>query len=159
MADKILYLMRHGVAEDGPPEDPDRQLTGEGEQGVTGMSKFLKEAGVVVVDCIASSKFDRAVSTAHLVDKQLDAERVVISPNLEPDAGVKEATTQIDKLMANCPKLLVVSHEPLLTLLVKSYLGLSDLSIQFKQGSVMRIDLDDSPGTLRWFVTPKIATD
>ena len=60
----MVWLLRHGEAEDGSP-DADRRLTAEGERQARSAGAALRALGVVLDACLASPKV-RAADTARL---------------------------------------------------------------------------------------------
>ena len=67
-----VYLLRHGIAEDGRPGMPDseRALTGEGRRKLRDVIKAAKGAGFAP-DLIVSSPYRRCVETADLLAQML----------------------------------------------------------------------------------------
>ena len=66
----ILYLVRHGIAENSAPGgDPDRRLTQQGTFRTAMVAKGLKRLGIEL-DRIVSSPYVRARQTAEIIAKK-----------------------------------------------------------------------------------------
>lgn len=89
----ILYLMRHGAAEDRSPtgRDSDRSLTSAGRANVRRVALALRDAGSAPIEHLVASPLVRAQETAEIVrsilcpDLDIDTE-----DDLAPDASAYE---------------------------------------------------------------------
>jgi phosphohistidine phosphatase len=109
-----LYLLRHGIAEDGHATQPDhlRSLVPEGERR---LKHVLKRAGAadVAPTLILSSPFLRAKQTAAIADELLPGKRnTLISDSLTPMGRPDEVWEEIRTHRAES-SILLASHEPL----------------------------------------------
>lgn len=157
-----ILLLRHGIAADARPGQPDadRALTGEGKQKLRTLLRRLRKAGVRP-SLILSSPYLRARQTAEIACDILAPGAIIVPARaLTPGASPQEAWDEI-RLYANQPSVLCASHEPLCSQLAAFLLGAPELNVDFKKGALMRIDVDSiSPrprGTLRWLVSPRLA--
>lgn len=157
-----ILLLRHGIAADPRPGQPDaeRALTGEGKQKLRALLRRLHKAGVRPA-LILTSPFVRARQTAEIAREMLAPEAMIVPARaLAPGSAPQEAWDEI-RLYANQPSVLCSSHEPLCGQLAAFLLGAPELAVDFKKGALMRIDVDSaSPrprGTLRWLVSPRLA--
>ena len=156
-----LYLIRHGVAEargDRWPDDTKRPLTEEG------MSRLRKSArGLASVDVsfdvMLTSPLVRARQTAEIIASAVDPRpHIVTAESLAPGGTYAAVLADLDK-QARRATIALVGHEPGIGELAARLAG-SRHAFEFKKGAVCRIDVDvlppEGPGTLRWFLTPRI---
>lgn len=99
----MIWLLRHGDAEDGSP-DAERPLTSKGERQATDAGRALAVLGVAVEACLSSPKV-RALDTARLACRSLGVE-VDIESRLE--GGPFDAW----ELAAGWEDVLLVGHDP-----------------------------------------------
>jgi phosphohistidine phosphatase len=156
-----LYVVRHAIAAERGPDWPDddlRPLTEKGiarfKEGVAGL-KWLD----VALDEIFTSPLVRAKQTADLLAKDISGRPPVkLLPALAPGHAPEEVMTQLAKI-AKRRRVAVVGHEPGLGELAAHLLE-ATRPLPFRKGGVCRIDLQGltgkRPGSLTWFVTPKI---
>ncbi len=152
-----LYLMRHGIAEDGEPGSPDsaRRLTEEGKVKAAGVLKLAKKAGVQP-DLILSSPYVRAMETAQIAKDVLGvAGEIVELPALVPH-GTPENVWRDIRDYGDYSTILLAGHEPLMGHLAGYLLNAPSLVVEVKKASVIRIDFagtGPSPrGVLRWML-------
>jgi phosphohistidine phosphatase len=124
----VLWLLRHGDAEDGSP-DAERKLTAKGRAQSTAAGRALDALGVEVGACLTSPKV-RAAETARLACKPLGVE-----PELEPklaggpfDAAALAAGLGDDVLL--------VGHDPDFSMAVHSMTG---AQVRLKKGGLAGI--------------------
>ena len=67
----VIYLLRHGDAEDGTGDDAARRLTPKGERQATVAGGALAAMGAEIDACLASPKV-RALETARLTCETLE---------------------------------------------------------------------------------------
>ncbi len=157
-----LYLLRHGIAEDGQPGQPDalRSLVPEGQRR---LRQVLKRAAAAQVapTLILSSPYVRARQTATLAQELLPGARdIVLSDALTPMSRPDEVWEELRTHHAEA-SILLASHEPLCGQLTAFLLRCPALRLDFKKGMLVRIDFDNlgaAPyGTLRWILTAALA--
>ncbi|MBV8818010.1 MAG: phosphohistidine phosphatase SixA [Acidobacteriaceae bacterium] len=157
-----VYLLRHGIAEDGRPGQPDadRALTPEGKKKLRGVLKRAKEVGVQP-DLILSSPYRRAVETAEIAAHQLDYSRTILRSDTLVPSGKPEAVWDELRIHKDEPQIMISGHDPLLSNLTAYLLHCPDLQVDFKKGAIIRIDLDRfsaAPrGILKWMLVSKLA--
>ncbi len=160
-----VYLLRHGIAENGVPGSPDsaRALVPEGRRKlkeVLGLAKNARASPTLVL----TSPFRRAMETAEIAVSvlSLKKEDLVQTQSLLPSSDVGDAWEEI-RVYKEELALLLVGHEPLFGRLFAHLLGEPELLVDFKNGALARIDLDSfgpkPKGVLRWFIPPKLAGD
>lgn len=120
----MLWLLRHGEAEDGSPDDQ-RALTPRGEAQSRAAGKALQALGVEFEACLASPRV-RARDTALLACESLGIEPV-IEPRLS--GGPFDA----DELAAGLEHVLLVGHDPDFSMAVHDLTG---AQVRMKKGGL-----------------------
>jgi phosphohistidine phosphatase len=156
-----LYLIRHGLAEERGeawPDDSKRPLSEEGMSRLRKEARGLVRLGVTF-DVVLTSPLVRARQTADIVAGAFtNRPTIVVIESLAPDGSSQAVLSDLEK-QARRTRIALVGHEP----------GIGDLAarlagwrraLTFKKGAICRIDVQSlppgGPGTLRWFITPKI---
>jgi phosphohistidine phosphatase len=100
----VIYLLRHGDAEDGNGDDAARQLTPKGERQAEAAGKALAALGAEIDACLSSPKA-RAAETAQLTCQAL---------GLEVEIAEELGGGPFDSLglAAGHNDVLLVGHEP-----------------------------------------------
>jgi phosphohistidine phosphatase len=157
-----LYLLRHGIAEDFGPglRDADRSLTPEGKRKLRHIFKVALEAEARPT-LILTSPYKRAQQTAELAAKHLEYEREVLETSaLTPQGNPQDVWEEI-RVQKDEARLLLVSHEPLVSSLSCFLLNSPGLLVDFKKGAMMRIDFEgmgaQPRGILKWYLTARLA--
>jgi phosphohistidine phosphatase len=158
-----LYLLRHGIAEDGLPGTSDsvRKLTPEGREKTAAVLAAARRSGVSLT-VILSSPYVRAVQTAQIAAKELHYEGdISLIDSLVPH-GTPEGVWSDVRDYAQEPAILLAGHEPLMSALAAYLLNAPSLRIDMKKAALLRIDFDSvraaPQGMLRWMLTPKLVT-
>jgi len=156
-----LYILRHGIAEDGKPgsSDSERALTAEGKKKLREVLRVASRAGVSP-KLIISSPYLRAVETAEIAIDVLGYKETLLQTKvLIPSSDPKPVWEEI-RVHNDVPELMLVGHEPLLSILGAYLLGAPSVHIDMKKGAILRIDLDKfgaAPhGVLKWMLVPKL---
>jgi len=125
----MIWLLRHGDAEDGSP-DSERPLTEKGRDQSRAAGAALKAIGVEIDACLASPKV-RAAETARLACEPLGVE-----PELEPKlAG---GPFDAEALAAGLgDEVLLVGHDPDFSMAVHSLTG---AQVRMKKGGLAGIE-------------------
>ena len=134
----MIWLLRHGDAEDGSP-DSERPLTEKGREQARAVGAALKALGVEVDACLTSPKV-RAADTARLACEPLGVE-----PELEPKlAG---GPFDAEALAAGLgDEVLLVGHDPDFSMAVHSLTG---AQVRMKKGGLAGIDRGELSVLLR----------
>jgi len=154
-----IYLMRHGIAEEGGTGQPDstRRLTPEGRDRTADVLNLAGQTGVRP-DLILSSPYIRAMETARIAQEELSVrEPIVDFPAIVPFGNPESVWNEL-RDYAQYRALLLTSHEPLVGQLAAYLLNAPSLRIDVKKASIIRIDfasMTASPhGILRWMMVP-----
>jgi phosphohistidine phosphatase len=125
----MIWLLRHGDAEDGSP-DSERRLTEKGREHARAVGLALKALGIEIDACLASPKV-RAAETARLACEPLGVE-----PQLEPKlAG---GPFDAEALAAGLgDDVLLVGHDPDFSMAVHSLTG---AQVRMKKGGLAGIE-------------------
>lgn len=159
-----IYLLRHGIAEDAKPGQPDaeRPLTAEGRDK---LRRVLKRARTADCDpsLILSSPYRRAMETAGLAAEVLAYKGETVGTRaLEPEASPYDAWEEI-RNRKNERAILLSSHEPLMSSLVAFLLDSPALHVEMKKAALVRIDCDrfgpKAAGVLKWMLTPGVCLE
>jgi phosphohistidine phosphatase len=143
----VLWLLRHGDAEDGSP-DAERELTEKGRQQSKRAGASLDSLGVKLDACLASPKV-RAVQTAELA-----CEPFGIEPQLEPKlAG---GPFDAEALAAGLgDEVLLVGHDPDFSMAVHTLTG---AQVRLKKGGLAGIEKGELKVLLRPAELKRIAS-
>jgi phosphohistidine phosphatase len=100
----LIYLLRHGNAEDPNGDDSARRLTAKGERQARAAGRALAVLGADIHACLTSPKV-RAAETARLACEPL---------GIEPEAATELAGGDFDALSLGAGRgdVLLVGHEP-----------------------------------------------
>jgi phosphohistidine phosphatase len=125
----VLWLLRHGDAEDGTP-DSERPLSDKGREQAEAVGNALKALGVELDACLTSPKV-RAADTARIA-----CEQVGIEPQLEPklSGGPFDAQALAAGLGDD---VLLVGHDPDFSMAVHSLTG---AQVRLKKGGLAGIE-------------------
>jgi len=100
----LIYLLRHGDAEDGGGDDAARRLTEKGERQAEVAGRALAKLGAEIDACLTSPRV-RAADTARLACKALGIEPEIAE-------GLRGGPFDSLKLAAGRGDVLLVGHEP-----------------------------------------------
>jgi len=157
-----LYLLRHAKAEDGSPGggDHERALKNRGRKAAALVGEFLARLEESP-DLVLSSSAVRARETAELA-----VQAGGFHAPLEIRPSVYQATpesllNELRTLSSEHQRVLVVGHEPTLSLLIDSLTGSEPA---FPTGALARIDFEreswselrPQDGQITWLVTPEL---
>ena len=159
-----LYLLRHGIAEDGKPGRPDseRALTDDGRARLRRVLKRARSADVAPT-LILTSPYRRAIESAEVAaDVFRYRGDLVRSAAFVPEATPMQAWEEI-RLYAAEAAVLVASHEPLMSATVAYLLGAPAMQVDMKKAGLVRIDVERSGaeprGVLKWMLTPALCLE
>lgn len=147
-----LYLMRHAQTDEGPQDDPDRELNDAGREECKIMRAWFPLAHIRP-DRIICSDYARAHQTALQV--RSEGTRIVTSQMLHPDSTVERAWQAIRFMSAGAKDVLVITHSPLIEPLLASVAFQFAQRFHWPHAAVAFVNPDE--GTFHWFVTAKLA--
>ncbi|HTC90849.1 MAG TPA: phosphohistidine phosphatase SixA [Bryobacteraceae bacterium] len=157
-----IYILRHGVAEDGQPGQPDaeRALTPDGRKKLRNVLRTAAAAGVAP-SLILTSPYKRALQTAQLAAEILDYKGELLRTKaLEPAAAPKSVWDEI-RVHKDEAQILLSGHEPLFSRLTAYLLGSPNLQVDFKKGAIACVEVErfgaEPHGVLRWMLTSKLS--
>jgi len=156
-----LYILRHAIAiphgDPGYPND-DRPLT---EEGIRKMEKAARGMVQIIppLDVIFASPLKRAHHTARIVAAAFGTRsKVKVIKQLLPGTPGQDLADALGKVReSEC--VMIVGHEPDLSVLVASLLGARSPMIDLKKGGLCLVEVAAFPhmgsGRLLWHLTPK----
>jgi len=159
----FVYVLRHGIADDAKPGEPDssRALTAEGRKKLSSVLERAKKAGAAPA-VVLTSPYLRAKQTARIAAQAFDCEGSVIETSALVPSGSPELVWDEVSEYRNEEHLLVVGHEPLLSELVSYLLDSPSLRVDMRKATMVAISIEGlrgAPrGVLQWMVTPKLAS-
>jgi phosphohistidine phosphatase len=142
----VIWLLRHGDAEDSSADDAARKLTAKGERQALAAGRALAELGVEFDRCLTSPKV-RAADTARIACEQLGIDY----EQTEELAGGDFDPTEV---AAGSDTTLLVGHEPDFSRAVQLATG---ARVDFKKGGLAAIDGSTLTALLRPAHTKRIA--
>lgn len=156
-----LYFIRHGIAEergDQWPDDAKRPLSAEGTSRLRKSARGLANLGVCF-DVVLTSPLVRTRQTADIVASAIEPRPPIVATEaLAPSATYQGVLAELEKHPRRM-RVALVGHETSIGEIAGRFAG-SRHPFPFKKGAVCRIDIDSlppaGPGTLRWFLTPRI---
>ncbi len=157
--DRLIVLLRHGIAEDrgeGKP-DEERALTPEGHARMMKIAAGI-EFAVPKAQAIVSSPLVRAMQTALWVSKAYRSRIKVKQSEALAPAGTHE---QFLELIRSVPerRIILVGHEPNLTRNATALLALTNdrCGLELKKGGCYGIRLGgETAAVLEWALSPRI---
>ncbi|MBN9417471.1 hypothetical protein ABS71_11930 [bacterium SCN 62-11] len=143
-----LYILRHAIAEELVTTDFERRLTVEGRARCRRVLRhFVRHFEPPMI--IFSSPLVRARQTARIAARVLDlpVRRCdALAPGEDAFGWLRDQP---------CGDLMVVGHEPDLSLLAARFMGLSEPVFGFKKSGLALLEGEPGRGELRWLLTPK----
>jgi phosphohistidine phosphatase len=125
----VIYLLRHGDAEEGVGDDAARRLTPKGERQARAAGKALAGLAIAPDACLTSPKV-RAADTASLACEALD-----IEPELSEE--LRGGSFDSTALAAGRGDVLLVGHEPDLSAEVARLTG---ANVKLRKGGLAVVD-------------------
>jgi phosphohistidine phosphatase len=125
----LIYLLRHGEAEEGTGDDVARRLTPKGERQAQAAGRALATLGIKPDACLTSPKV-RAADTARLACEALELE-------LEVTEELRGGQFDSIALAAGRGDVLLVGHEPDFSAEVARLTG---ANVKLRKGGLAAID-------------------
>ena len=159
----MLYVVRHGIAEDAPDggDDAARRLTPDGRRKMEEVARGLR-ALRVAPDVVLTSPLVRAVETAAIVVAALrDAPEPRELAGLASDVAAADTLKALRAFGRN-RHVMIIGHEPNLSNVLALVLtGASDgATIELKKGGCAAVELTAfaprGGATLLWLLPPRV---
>jgi phosphohistidine phosphatase len=125
----MIWLLRHGDAEDSAGDDASRRLTAKGERQALAAGRALVELGVEIDRCLTSPKL-RSVDTARIACEPLGIGH-------EETEALRGGDFDPHELAADSETVLLVGHEPDFSRAVQLATG---ARVELKKGGLAAID-------------------
>jgi len=125
----VIYLLRHGEAEDAAPDDASRRLTEKGERQARAAGRALRELGIGIDACLTSPKV-RARETARIACG-------VLAVEVEETEALRGGPFDALELVAGRGDVLLVGHEPDFSEEVGRLTG---ANVKLKKGGIAVVD-------------------
>jgi phosphohistidine phosphatase len=124
----VIWLLRHGDAQDGSP-DAERELTKKGEEQARAAGAALAALGAKLDACLTSPKV-RAADTARLACEPLG-----VAPRHEP--ALAGGPFDAEQLAAGFENVMLVGHDPDFSMAVHDLTG---AQVRMKKGGLAAVD-------------------
>ena len=162
----LVYLLRHGIAEDHGARgtDAERKLVAEGKEKTKVMMKALAKMKYPAPDVVVASPLVRAEQTAQIALEFFATEAdYKVSEALIPMADVMNTIGLIESLKEDYGVAMLVGHEPHMSMFGSALLGVSHPAIEMKKSSVAlfelhRIEPYRIRGSLITLLSPRLTT-
>lgn len=153
----ILYILRHGIAEDSHPQgDSRRRLTEEGAKKVKTVVEFLKKTMKPRV--ILSSPYTRAKQTADIASAVLGKIRIELSESLYPDSEPEGIMLEINAREED--EILLAGHDPHMSDLLSWLVCGRHNVFSMKKSAIAAVEFqgraEAGRGNLKWLVSPAL---
>lgn len=158
----ILYILRHGIAEDAPVEGDDgaRKLTPKGREKMRDSAEGMRNFGLKF-DAILTSPLARATETAEIVAAAYaNTPPPQVLPALATGVPPVEAVAAL-RSFAKLKHVMIVGHEPQLSAVAAIVMtGSSEGAVmELKKGGCIALHLparaDKGGAELLWMLTPR----
>lgn len=153
----ILYVIRHAEATERSKMLPDewRYLTKHGRSTVKKMRSRIAKTGPQP-RLIITSPLVRAVQTAEILAEKFQRKDVVVASGLlQPGANINQLIKYL-KSHKDTDCIMVVGHEPFLSLLVTELLGRTNDTISLKKAACVALKIHDKnkKTNFLWYLAP-----
>jgi phosphohistidine phosphatase len=159
-----LYLLRHGIAQDFAKSDADRELTFEGKQIVRAVMTAISKMGLHRPSVLVNSPLIRAEQTADIAHELFCPSAMRQSSDaLRSESDIVRTVTLIQALSASHHTVMLVGHDPHLSILASSLVaGTQRPVIEMQKSMVAHIELTNLEvprmhGVLRMLLPPTIS--
>jgi phosphohistidine phosphatase SixA len=125
----MIWLLRHGDAEEAADDDDSRRLTESGERQANAAGRALAVLGISLDACLASRKV-RARDMARIVCSELRVE-------VEESEALRGGDFDPVDLAAGLDDVLLVGHEPALSRAIQATTG---ARVKLRKGGLAGID-------------------
>jgi phosphohistidine phosphatase len=159
-----IYLLRHGIAEEGGPELPDheRALTADGQKRLRKAAPTWRRL-VPTPDMVIVSPLRRALQTAEVfVQAVAFTGELQVADALAPNGAPSVALSMLEaEALSHTKSVALIGHEPHLGYLLGCLLtGHPRQSVPLKKGMLVGVETESSASmiaTLRFALSQKVA--
>jgi len=155
-----LYVVRHGIAEEGGEgmRDGSRTLTEKGRRRFQKTARAFGKLGRKL-DLILTSPLVRAVQTAEILAREARHDEVSVLEELDPKFDADAVREALAKRSDKRETIALVGHEPQLSSVLAMLAGVPREEIELESGSIVRLDVsglaDGAVADPRWWLKPK----
>ncbi len=135
---KTLYIMRHGKKDESGSDDYDIELTQEGKDAASDVSKILNEQDNKI-DLIVSSPAIRARQTAEIVSDTIKYDKNIMYNEVIYQAFVNEIVEAVSYTFDTVDNLLLIGHNPALTALAITFTKFKE---EIKSAQIVKIEFN-----------------
>ena len=162
----LLYLLRHGIAEDhgSRASDAERELTDEGKVKTRAALTAAKKMKLVAPELVIASPLIRAQQTAQIALEVFAKDAAIeTSDAIRPMSDITEAMALIADRAKTYGSIMLVGHDPHLSSFGSALLGSSAIVLEMKKAAlakfeISRFDVPRMRGQLLALLPPKIGS-
>jgi len=162
----LLYLLRHGIAEDHSSRGGDayRELTEEGREKTAAALAAAKKIKLLPPELVIASPLIRAQQTAEIaLEVFAKGAKFETSEAIKPMSDITETMALIAERAKKYGSIMLVGHDPHLSSLGSALLGSSTAVIEMKKAAlakfeISRFDVPRMRGYLVALLPPKIGS-
>ena len=162
----LLYLLRHGIAEDHSSRggDAERELTDEGKEKTRDALTAAKKMKLAAPELVIASPLIRAQQTAEIaLEVFAKGAKFETSEAIKPMSDITETMALIADRSKEYDSIMLVGHDPHLSSLGSALLGSQATVIEMKKAAlakfeISRFDVPRMRGYLVALLPPKIGS-
>ena len=140
----LLYLLRHGIAEDhgSRGSDAERELTDEGREKTRAALTAVKAMKFFAPELVVSSPLIRAKQTAEIaLESFAKGAKFEISDSIRSESEVTDTMSFVAKKAKDFSRIMLVGHEPHLSQLGSALLGSVSTVIEMKKSAIAKFEI------------------
>src|SRR5438445_10497165 len=136
----LLYLLRHGIAEDhGSRSDDERELTDEGKEKTRAAMNAVKKMKLFAPELVISSPLIRAKQTAEIaMESFAKGAKFEIDDAVKSGAEVTDTMALVAKWAKKYERIMLVGHEPHMSHFGSALLGSPTPVIEMKKAALAK---------------------
>jgi phosphohistidine phosphatase len=151
----LLFLLRHGEAS----HDRERPLNDDGKLAVSRVAEYFNDENIHLTKIITSPIL-RAWQTAQIIGDSFGiSESIQESEYLLPESNPVDIIREL-KSFSGDEKVLLVSHQPFLSLLISKLVGNRTDKIEMRTSSLACVEIEQpvsvGKGVLKFLINPRI---
>jgi len=140
----LLYLLRHGIAEDhgSRGSDEERELTDDGKEKTRAALAAAKKMKLFTPELVISSPLIRAKQTAEIaLEVFAKGAKFETSDALKPMADVTDTMMLVEQYAKKYSRIMLVGHEPHLSSFGSALLGSPVPVIEMKKAALAKFEI------------------